>query len=372
LIAWLLRELEKNPANLFRKKDLTKKLKKQFEKLKRQGFLAYCQPDPHHETYPCTLPCSNSCPMEVVPMEGKLFAICPKDTEVDPIPLTKEDISKYRVNLDKVIEAIRQANCFAGIPYVLTSRLHFIGERVVDNLNTAFILALFPNVRTAEPHLLSLLARIPSGYQKIVVITPSLRLTQASIYAKLRAASITPVVFSASFGQRDYRISYLAALRKRLPARVSSEEVDLTDNQYRDYEQHAYLCRDHLHIPGTVPRQRSNEIQLNGSKLSLGDSLFALLLRLVVELKKEKGGWISRPSLYADGIISDVKHYQPYSNLRSALKGSLKGKDGKMFIEASGSKRYRISTHPDFVTYDKARLLNHPDFDIRDFTEKLP
>ena len=79
MITWLLRELEKNPATVFRKKDLLKKSKRQFEQLNKQGFLPYCQPDVYHETYPCTLACPNTCPMEVVEMEGKLFAICPKD-----------------------------------------------------------------------------------------------------------------------------------------------------------------------------------------------------------------------------------------------------------------------------------------------------
>lgn len=310
--------------------------------------------------------------MEIVEMDDKLFAICPKDTEVDPIPLTKEDISKYSFSLDTFTKAIREANRFTGDSYLLSQRLYFFGERIIQDTNTVFILAMFPNIKSAEPHLLSLPARIPPYYQQMVVITPSLHLTQASIYTKLRAASITPVVLPASFGQRDFRISYLAALRKRLPAGVSSQEADLTDKQFGDYDQHTYLCRDCLHVPGTVSRHRSNEILLNGNKISLGDSLFALLLRFMVELKKGNGGWVNSPALQAEGLISDSAHYQPYSNLRTDLKGSLREKDGKKFVEASGSKRYRISTHPDFVTYDKVRLLNHPDLDIRDLTEKLP
>jgi hypothetical protein len=32
----------------------------------------------------------------------------------------------------------------------------------------------------------------------------------------------------------------------------------------------------------------------------------------------------------------------------------------------------RISVHPDFVTYDKERLLDHPDPDIKELAKRLP
>jgi len=46
-------------------------------------------------------------------------------------------------------------------------------------------------------------------------------------------------------------------------------------------------------------------------------------------------------------------------------------KDRQKFIQNDGSKNYRISAHPDFVTYDKERLLNHPDPDIRGLAKRL-
>lgn len=213
MIVWLLKTLEKNPASIFRKKNLLRKSKEQFEKLKTQGFLIYSQPDPDHETYPCTHPCTKACPMEVVNMQGKLFAICPEDTEVDPIPLTKDDISKYCFTIDILIKRIREDNDFAGDNYPFNHRLHFIGEHVIGGINTAFILALYPNVQDAEPHLLSLPSRIPTNYEQIVVVTPSLSLTQEPIYAKLKNASMVPVTLTPSFGQQNFKINYLDAVR---------------------------------------------------------------------------------------------------------------------------------------------------------------
>ena len=228
MIVWLLKTLEKNPASVFRKKDLIRKSESQFERLKHLGLLAFCQPDPHHETYPCDHPCANACPMDVVNMEGKLFAICPEDSEVDPIPLAKDDIAGYRLAVDMLIKAIREANNFAGDSYSFSSRMYFIGKHVIKGLSTAFILALFPDAETAEPHLLSLPTRIAANYQRVVVVTPSLGLTQEPIYTKLKAASLFPITLPSSFGQQDLKIGDLAAIGKRLLAGRQCDAVQKT------------------------------------------------------------------------------------------------------------------------------------------------
>lgn len=44
----------------------------------------------------------------------------------------------------------------------------------------------------------------------------------------------------------------------------------------------------------------------------------------------------------------------------------------KKLIENKKSGLYRISTHPDFITYNKEKLLNHKDPRIRKLAEELP
>ena len=146
---------------------------------------------------------------------------------------------------------------------------------------------------------------------------------------------------------------------------------ELTDKQNKDYKDFEYKCYDKIHIPGTIPMKRSNEIEVNNHKIKLGDSVFKLFLRLVLELKKEKQGWVNRHSLGSDSIIADVEKFQIYSNLRMALQGSLLDKDGQKFIENNGSKQYRISLHPDFIAYDREKLLKHPDASIQNLARKL-
>jgi len=101
---------------------------------------------------------------------------------------------------------------------------------------------------------------------------------------------------------------------------INKEKIDinLTSKQERDYKKFEYKCKDQIHIPGTGSFYRSNEIIANEVKIKIGDSIFLLLLRFIVELKKGLGGWINVNTLKSERIINDPDKYQIYSNLRSA------------------------------------------------------
>jgi len=148
--------------------------------------------------------------------------------------------------------------------------------------------------------------------------------------------------------------------------------TELSKRQKTDYGKFEYQCYDKVYIPGTIPIKRSNLMAVNGNEIKMGDSLFILFLRFVVELKKKNGGWVNIDTLESEGIITDVLKYQIYSRLRTELEGSLLDKDGQKFIQNDGAKNYRISTHPDFITYDKKKLLNHQDRQIGELAKKLP
>ena len=112
-------------------------------------------------------------------------------------------------------------------------------------------------------------------------------------------------------------------------------------------------------------------MEVDGHQIKISDAIFILLLRFVLELKKKKGGWVNRYTLQSEGFVSDAERFQMYSNLRTALEGSLLDKDGQKFIQNDGSKNYRVSTHPDFVTYNKKKLLKHPDERVRGIAREL-
>ena len=59
--------------------------------------------------------------------------------------------------------------------------------------------------------------------------------------------------------------------------------TELSKKQKTDYEKFEYLCYDKVYIPGTIPMKRSNLIVVNGNEIKIGDSLFSLSLRFVIE-----------------------------------------------------------------------------------------
>jgi hypothetical protein len=114
LIEWLLQRLEADPTTLFRKRDLLNKSPEEFERLKHAGLFVYVQTDPESETYPCNLPCARACSKQVVEMQGRFYAICPQDSEIDPILLGEDDLHKYAFSMQKLLENIHNANGLSG------------------------------------------------------------------------------------------------------------------------------------------------------------------------------------------------------------------------------------------------------------------
>lgn len=147
--------------------------------------------------------------------------------------------------------------------------------------------------------------------------------------------------------------------------------TEISKKQRAGYKEYDFQCYDNIHIPGTTPMKRSNLVEVDGHQIKISDAIFILLLRFVLELKKKKGGWVNRYTLQSEGFVSDAERFQMYSNLRTALEGSLLDKDGQKFIQNDGSKNYRVSTHPDFVTYNKKKLLKHPDERVRGIAREL-
>jgi len=350
----MLARVEKSPHSTFRRAELLRGSVGRFDRLRRAGLLVYVRPAEAGMTHPCHVPdCGNVCPMDVVRVKGRYYAVCPEDEAARRTPLTEDDLARYRFSLDALAALIRRDNGLGGSAYRITPRLYFLGNRLVERRATAFVLACFPSAQAAEPHLLSLPARLPGHCAaRAVVITPSLDLNCEPIYPKLRAASVYPATLPPSFGRRDYRLSYLAALLRRPPPGILAPLPALTSSQLSDYERHGYLCRDRLHFPGGRSRSRRNVVLLNGEKITLADALFALLMRFVAELKKGDGGWVSPADLAAAGLITDIEHRQRYSQLREHFRGTLRDRDGEKFIECNRSKGYRLSTHPDYVTYN--------------------
>lgn len=144
---------------------------------------------------------------------------------------------------------------------------------------------------------------------------------------------------------------------------LRSDGIKLSREQERDYEKYGYNCKDRIYIPGTPSVNRNFIILLNGKETKIKDANFLLLLRFVVELKKGKGGRVHLNDLEKDKTIPNRLYYQYINRLNNDLKINIMfcKYDKKQLIEGVGAGYYRISTHPDFVTFNLDNLLNYPD-----------
>jgi len=143
-------------------------------------------------------------------------------------------------------------------------------------------------------------------------------------------------------------------------------DVVLSGQQEKDYDDFRYKRYDQVHFPGNIERDGRNVVEINEYEARLGDRGFNLLFRLAAQLKKDKEGWVHTSTLETEGILADVESYQVFDRLRSSLEPCLTGTTRRDLIENVRSKGYRVSTHPDFITYDKKRLLEQfKDVDAR-------
>lgn len=168
---------------------------------------------------------------------------------------------------------------------------------------------------------------------------------------------------------KRYKIENIISIEETL-----KNKKKITDKQNEDYEKYGYNCKDQIYIPGTLSVNHNFIIFLNEKETKIKDANFLLLLRFVVELKKGNGGKVHLNDLEKDKIIPSRKYYQYIERLNDDLKINLMFcKDSKkQLIKSLGARYYRISTHPDFVTYNLENLLNYPDDSrIRDLAKRL-
>ena len=169
MIHWLLTQMEENPNAVFCGKELAERFPGAFQETIQKRLLRQVQTPPDSGYYDSGL----NTPHLVVADAAGLEAIDEDDPETDPIPLTREDLARYALDLEAFAKAVQQANQLAGKPSPLTDRLFFLGESEKEGVLAAYVLALVndsPGVRGILEGVPSLL---PRACRSILVACPS-------------------------------------------------------------------------------------------------------------------------------------------------------------------------------------------------------
>ncbi len=154
--------------------------------------------------------------------------------------------------------------------------------------------------------------------------------------------------------------------------------IELSDAQKADYAYDDYHCKVRILVTGTFDSAGRNMVVVNEGRVVLGHKQLQLLLVFVAGAKNNQGAWVDPDELIPlrfNPRAPGGGKYQPLSRLRDKLRPVLESDPKDLFekgFDETGMSRYRLSTHPDFVTYDKGKLLQHPDPDIKRIAGQLP
>lgn len=360
MIKWILGEMEKQPTRPFYGKELECMDAGEFARLKKQKLLTYVQPDGCSETYGY----GRTNPLTVVKIGGQLYGIDEDDPEEDPVPLKKSDLARYRFCLDTFANLLRVANNLAGAASALDERLFFIGEKTVERKRIAFVFGLFDSDEKAKTLLLTLPARVGEKTSGIVMVTPTYMVKRQELNVELERLRI--YVMPLNEPNLTINISWLLS---KLPA--PAPVAQLTGKQEADYDLYKYKCRLHVHISGEITESGNNEILVEETPVEIGDVPFRLFLRLLVELYRNKTGVVPKVDLRSEGYFGEGTDDQSINRLRNCFVRALGDLDPKHFIERYRPKTLRVSVHPDLVTWDAEKLLEHDDCRVKGLIQQL-
>ena len=155
----------------------------------------------------------------------------------------------------------------------------------------------------------------------------------------------------------------------------NAPNVELTDEELKEYDRHQFKCRLPIEINGQVVARKSNEVRIAGVPVTLPDGEFLLFLRLVVGLHESENGFVFRGTrkgggLVDEGIYSADSLDQVLNRLRYRLGPALQGLDEKKFIEVR-RRNIRLSTHRRYVLINRAEFLKHDDARIQELAARL-
>jgi len=177
---------------------------------------------------------------------------------------------------------------------------------------------------------------------------------------------------------------YSILLKNHIDQKNNIQEIILTDSQREDYKKYRYKCYYKINIFGEdEDLKKENYIEIDGNGIELGRNNFILFVKLALELKRNNEGWVEIEKFVEDINLSLTGIAQLIERLRGSLtKIKFIDKDiANELIENNKNKRnsknkkggfYRISNHPDFITYNKENLLIHTHLQIRKLAEELP
>jgi len=357
---WLLSNLQRGPDHSFYEWEL-KMHCDEFQDLRDSGLMMRDLEAEQSEFY-----CDRwGRRLELVRMDGGIFGIDAQDPDEPIIELDSRELVRYRFNHDRWQRAVREANDLNGVTSRLERHLFFLGEKVDAGSTLGFVLGFFNQREMALNLLLSLPERLPSRYDGIVVTTPfSTPVTQHDIanLERLGVYLVPPL---------NHETLLIECPRLQVKRREEVRRVVLSPAQKADYDRYEYKCQLPIELTGKINNSGNNVVLVGDTPVEIGDVPFRLFLRLVVELHRNKLGVVPKFDLRSEGYFGEGTDDQSINRLRNCFVRALGDLDPKHFIERYRPKTLRVSVHPDLLTWDTEKLLEHDDCRVKALIQQL-
>jgi hypothetical protein len=302
-------------------------------------------------------------------MDARYDQLLLGDLSVESLTADRDAPEMWLFSIEALLREIIKVNTLQGEQKEIDPPCRYLGYKIFDHYRTGFV--FLPHIGCYK--FISLAGiRYLCHDNGLVLLTLGSSLDEMQLESWLHHERMILAPLAQILNPNNFSLPLDTLLRPffPVPAQHSLSELEITEKQWRDYQTHRYLCHDRIHISGDIPALKNNLITVNGKAKNLADTPFALLFRLALALWENRDGWIDAPTLHAEGVIRDPIMHQYFHTLRKELKEYLITDDPKLFIENNKSTCYRLSTHPDFVTCDREKLLNHPDDRIKTFARR--
>jgi len=360
MIPWLLSNLQRGPDHSFYEWEL-KMHCDEFQDLRDSGLMMRDLEAEQSEFY-----CDRwGHRLELVRMDGGIFGIDAQDPDEPIFELDSRELVRYRFNHDRWQRAVREANDLNGVTSRLERHLFFLGEKVDAGSTLGFVVGFFNQREMALNLLLSLPDRLPSRYDAIVVTTPfSTPVTQQDIanLERLGVYLVPPL---------NHETLLIECPRLQVKRREEVRRVVLSPAQKADYDRYEYKCQLPIELTGKINNSGNNVVLVGDTPVEIGDVPFRLFLRLVVELHRNKLGVVPKFDLRSEGYFGEGTDDQSINRLRNCFVRALGDLDPKHFIERYRPKTLRVSVHPDLLTWDTEKLLEHDDCRVKALIQQL-
>lgn len=351
------------PAAAFYDKDLARRFPDEFVEAKKDKLIHRV---PRGRTYDFEV----DRPRTVIPDDnGMLEAYDPDDPDAEPLTLSADALTRWRVDLFVLAKRFQLANELRGSAETFRPRLHFLGDLERNGARLGFFLGFFLDDASCLQHVATLPSLVSRDYDRFVVACPAFIPTPTT---RTRLESIN--IFVVPLGTVDpFALDYERVLVKP-PRKIP--RVVLSTREEGEFQRRGFRSRLHIRLTGRTTGRASNLVEVAGRAVEIGDVPFSRFLRLVLGVFETNDGYLllesaNQPSLAGEGLFDTEGIDQAISRLRSMFKGYLADLKDDDFIERHRG-RIRLSTHRRFITYDRLLLLGHHDARVKEYAARLP